>query len=73
MISLCMVSYTSSVPANAHEQAVFCDHLQSIINFPPTLENLHCALIFSLSLLPTIQVRVLMVQEVLCELCHLSL
>ncbi len=27
-------------------------------HFPPALENLHCALILSLSLLPTIRVRV---------------
>ncbi len=49
---------TSYVPASAPEQAIFCDHLKSNINFPPTLENPHHVLILSPSLLCTIRIRV---------------
>ncbi len=56
-----MVSCTSFIPANAPEQTVFYDNLKSNIDFPPTFENLHCALILSPGLLPTICIGVLMV------------
>ncbi len=59
VIPLYMVFCFSSVPANAPKQAVFCDHFKSSINFPPTLENLHCTLILSPRMFPTICVRVL--------------
>ena len=55
---LCCVVVLPPFLLNILCQAVFCERLKSIIDFPPTSENLHRALILSPSLLPTIRVRV---------------